>query len=365
MNISVNKETFLEKISLASKFISTKLSSSTSLQGVCLKGEKKQIHFYSTNLNSYYHSFINSEKSHRFQIVVEPKKVGEFLSLLSPGNIEIEIKDKSIIISQGKTRGEFSLFSPEEFPFPPLVSSEKQKIRTSFLRETLPLLLFSASTDETRPVLTGVNFVSREDSNQIVTTDGFRLSLLNFKKEIPFPPMIIPSSFLSEVSRLIGDKEEISFSFQEDEKLLVFYLGEHEFYTRLIDGEYPPYEKVIPAEKKTTVTLDKEELLRNVKLVSVFARDFSNIVIFEVEKNGLKLSPKTGGGDNNVAYQEAEVEGENQKIAFNFKFLIDFLVNIPTKKIIIELLRSDSPVVFKGEKIDNLLHIIMPVRIQE
>jgi len=365
MKIPINKEIILEKINLASKFTSTKLSSSTSLQGVCLKGEKKQIHFYSTNLNFYYHGFINSESDHQFQIVVEPKKISEFLSLLSPGKVELEIKDRSVIITQGKTKGEFSLFSSEGFPFPPLVSSEKQKIKTAFLRETLPLLLFSASTDETRPVLTGVNFVSRDDSNQIVTTDGFRLSLLNLKKEIPLPSMIVPSSFLSEVGRLIGDEEEISFSFQEDEKLLVFYLGEHEFYTRLIDGEYPPYEKVIPAEKKTMVTLDREEFLRNVKLVSVFARDFSNIVILEVEKNGLKLSPKTGGNDNNVAYQEAEVEGDSQKIAFNFKFLIDFLVNIPTKKIIIELLRSDSPAVFKGEKIDNLLHIIMPVRIQE
>ena len=365
MKVLINKEALLEKMSLAAKFTSTKLSSSTSLQGVCLKGDKGKLHLYSTNLNSYYHSIINLENTHQFQAVVEPKKLLEFLSLLSLGKIEAEVKEKTVIITQGKTKGEFPLFSQEDFPFPPLVSSEKQKIKTTFLKNTLPLLLFSASSDETRPVLTGVNFVTREDTNQIVTTDGFRLSLLNLKKEVPFSEMIVPSSFLSEVGRLIGDEEDVSFSFQEEEKLLVFYLGGDELYTRLIEGEYPPYEKVIPVEKKTTVIADKEELLRNVKLVSVFARDFSNIVVFEVGKDGLTLSPKTGGGETNVAYQDVEVEGEPMKIAFNYKFLIDFLANIPAKKVIIELLRSDAPAVFKGERVSEFLHIIMPVRIQE
>ena len=80
MKIEINKDLFLEKINLASKFASNKLSSSTSLQGVFLKGEKKQIHFYSTNLNYYYHSFLNTEENHQFEIVIEPKKISEFLS---------------------------------------------------------------------------------------------------------------------------------------------------------------------------------------------------------------------------------------------------------------------------------------------
>ncbi|KKQ24529.1 MAG: polymerase III subunit beta protein [Candidatus Roizmanbacteria bacterium GW2011_GWC2_37_13] len=365
MKIEINKDLFLEKINLASKFASNKLSSSTSLQGVFLKGEKKQIHFYSTNLNYYYHSFLNTEENHQFEIVIEPKKISEFLSLLSSGKIEVEFKEKSVIISQGKTKGEFSLFSPDEFPLPPRSTSEKQKIQTSFLKETLPLLLFSASTDETRPVLTGINFVARESTNQIVATDGFRLSLLNLKKETPFSSMIVPSGFLFEMSRLIRDEKEVLFNFQEEEKLLTFYLGDNEISTRLIEGDYPPYEKVIPVEKKTSIVLDKGEFLRNVRLVSVFARDFSNIIILDVGRDGIKLSPKTGGSDTNVAYQESKVDGEEIRIAFNFKFVIDFLNNVPSEKIIIELLRPNSPAAFKGEKNEDFLHIIMPVRIQE
>lgn len=365
MKVLINKEVFLSKINLASKFVSSKLSSSTSLQGVFLKGEEKKIHFYSTNLNFYYHGTIKTEENHRFGAVIEPKKISEFLSLLSFGKVELEIKEKTIIIIQGKTKGEFSLFSPEDFPLPPVSGSKKQTIKTEFFKKTLPLLLFSTSTDETRPVLTGVNFVSREDTNQVVSTDGFRLSLLNLKKESPLPSVIVPSGFLAEATRLLSDEKEFYFNYNDKEKVLAFFIKEDELYTRLIDGEYPPYERVIPGEKKTVVSVVREEFLRNVKLISVFARDFSNIIILHVGKEGIRLSPKTGGGEDNVAFQEADVQGEDQKIAFNFKFLIDFLTNMPVEKITIELLKSDSPAVFKGEKNEDFLHIIMPVRIQE
>lgn len=365
MKITINKEEFLEKLNLSSKFTSSKLSSSTSLQGVYLKKEEGKLHFYSTNLNFYYHGFLKTEEKGEFRTVVEPKKIAEFLSLLPPGKVDFETKDKSVVFSQGKTRGEFSVFPSADFPFLSDSSLKKQKIETKFLKEILPLLFFSASSDESRPVLTGVNFVSSDGETQLVTTDGFRLSLYSFKESLPISSMIIPSMFLSEINRLIGAEREVFFNFNEEEKILTFYLKDDELSTRLIEGEYPPYEKVIPTDKKTTIVVDREEMLRNVKLVSVFARDFSNIVILETDDGGLKLSPKTGEKEENITYQEAEISGEKQRIAFNYKFLADFLANSASKKIIIELLRSDSPAVFKSEKNENFLHIIMPVRIQE
>jgi len=365
MKITLLKDIFLERLNLASKFTSAKLSSATSLQGVYLKGEKNMIHLYSTNLNYFYHTSLKVENSSQFEIVIEPRKITEFLSLLNSGKIEIDIKEKEIIISQEKTRGDFPLFSKSDFPLPPKITSEKQKIKTSFLKESFPLVLFSTSSDETRPILTGINFVSQGEEMQLVATDGFRLSLLTVKKETSFPSSIIPGGFLAEILKMIKEEEEISFSYSNEEKLIVFYLADHEFYSRLIEGEYPPYEKVIPSEKKTTIVLDRSELLRKVKLTSIFAREFSNVIILKTEKDEIQLTPKTGEGKENVDYLEAEITGEPQKIAFNFKFLIDFLNNISSKKIIIELLRSDAPAVFRSENLKNFLHIIMPVRIQE
>lgn len=365
MKIRLKKEVFLKKLDLASKFISSKLSSNTSLQGVYIKKDKEKIHFYSTNLNFYYHGFIKTEEEGNFQVVIEPKKISEFLSLLPPKDIDLEVKDKTVIFSQEKTKGEFSVFSSEDFPILTLNSEKKQKIDPSILKKTLPLMFFSASSDESRPVLTGVNFVSIDETTQIVTTDGFRLSLFSFKNDFPFSSVIIPSAFLFEISKLISEEKDVYFSFQDEEKTLTFYINEEEYTTRLIEGEYPPYEKVIPSESRTTIILNREDFLRNIRLISVFARDFSSIVILEVGEDSLKISPKTGENDTNSTSQDADIKGEKQRIAFNYKFLLDFLNNISSDKIIIELLRSDSPAVFKSDKNSNYLHIIMPVRIQE
>ncbi|MGB9882949.1 MAG: DNA polymerase III subunit beta [Microgenomates group bacterium] len=365
MEIKVNKEEFLKELNLANRFTSSRLSSNTALQGVLLIGEENKLHFYSTNLNFYYHSFLKLDGVGKFKVIVEPKKIIEFLSFLRADKVTVKIKEKSLLISQEKTNGEFALFLYDEFPMPPKITNKKQKIKAEFFRKYLPLLSFAASTDQTRPVLTGINFVSTDEGMELVATDGFRLSLIKIKETLPFASMIVPSNFLSEAMSLLEDEKEVEFSYQEDEKTLVFYLGDKEIYTRLIEGEYPPYQKVIPLEKKTTIVVDSGEFLRNIKLISVFAKETSNIVLIETEKDQIKIYPKTSEKENNITHQEAQIEGEPIKIAFNYRFLIDFLNHTSSKRIIIELLRQDAPAVFKIEENLDFLHIIMPVRIQE
>ncbi len=365
MKLSIQKEILLEKLTFASHFTSSRLSSLTVLQGVYIKKQGKEIHLYSTNLNSYYHTFLESDETGSFELVIEPKKLIEFISLLLPGKIDIEVKEKEIIVTQQKTRGEFSLMATKDFPFPPIVKEKPQKIKTQFLLKNLPLILFSASADDTRPVLTGVDITVRENDLLMVTTDGFRLSLLTLKKEVDLPSVIIPSSFLAELVSFLKNREDVSLQYSSQEKIMLFSIDDNDLYTRIIEGEYPPFEKVIPSEKKTTVEADREDFLKNIKLISIFARDISNIVILHVTNEGLQIQPKTEVSERDTTFQEAKVEGEEQRIAFNYKFITEFLNHIDSKKIIIELLRSDAPAVFKTEKNPNFLHIIMPVRIQE
>ena len=362
----IKKDDFLKKITLASRFTSTRFSSNVLLSGVFLKKEKQTLHFYATNLNYYYHSFIKVSEGEDFEIVLEPKKIMDFLSFFSANQIDLIIEKTKVVISYEKNRGEFPLYPKEDFPLPPKIEGKKQTIKAAFLRESFPLVLFSCSSDESRPVLTGVNLLTDEENVVLVGTDGFRLSLLKTKKEVDFPNVIIDSGFLNEVLYFI-DKEEVGFSYSEKEKTLYFQIEDNDLYSRIIEGDYPPFEKVIPAQEgKTKVFVDKESFLRNLKLINVFTRDFSNIVIFDIKKDGIYLRPKTEEEkNNNQAFLEAQVKGEETKVAFNQKFLLDFLNHFKQKEVFFEILRPDAPVVFKEPEKDNFLHIIMPVRIQE
>lgn len=364
MNIQIKRDELLETLNTASKFTSNKLSSTPILQGVYLKGEGKELHVYSTNLNQYFHTIIPAEFEKNFSCVIDPKKVLEYVALFTGEQLEIEVKEKQIVVRQGKSQGSFPFVAGEDFPTAPKIEEKAHVIPSDFFTQNLSLVLFSASEDETRPTLTGVNFLTREDL-VLVSTDGFRLSVMKMKKDLDLPSVIVPASFLEEIVRYIGKEKTVSFVYSPSEKMALFNIGQSQFCTRIIEGDFPPFERVIPAEKNTTVTIDRSELLRNVKLVSVFARDYSNVIILDFKKEGLFIRPKMEGGEENVAFMEVSSEGEDQKIAFNYRFLLDFLNAVGGEKVIVELVRPNAPAVFRVPNNPQFLHIIMPVRLQE
>ena len=365
MRIILERDTFLQKLTIASKFVSDKLNASSALQGIYLKAEPEKLHLYATNLNMYYHTSLPVSIPEEFQTIIEPRKIIEFVQLLQPGKIELDIVENQLTIGQGKTKGNFSVITAQDFPLPPELLEEKQEISGKFLLDNLPFILFTASSDDARPVLTGINFVVSEDELLIVSTDGFRLSLLKEKSKGTFSSMIIPADFLKELIRTVDEKTKVQFVHSKKESIVLFEVNEDFFYTRLIDGEFPPFEKVIPPEKTTTVVLKKDELLRNTKLISIFARDFSNVILYEFTKEGLVLRPKKEANKENTTSQDIQFEGENQIVAFNFRYVLDFLNHTKANDITVEILRSDAPVVFKEKGNEAFVHIIMPVRIQE
>lgn len=364
MKITIDKDTFLEHLSLATKFSSGRNTALSSLQGVLLHLNNESIHLYTTNLNVFFHSKITTDTKGETKVVLEPRRIIEFMALLNAGSVQMEIKEQSVIITQGKTKGTFSIMEMQDFPMPPAMDDGELKVKTDIFKQHVPFVQFAASHDETRPALTAVNFVVQDDGLLLVATDGFRLSLAKIKEKVPFQSMLLPGDFLSEVIRLVKNQKTIGFSASSKEKVVRFTVGDIELYSRLIEGDFPPFEKVIPASHETTVVFDREEMIRNVKLVSVFARDFSNIVIFDIQKSGIQVRPKTDQVDAMGSFQDAQVKGEPVQIAFNFKFVLDFLQHISSKEVILELLRSDAPAVFKEDKVEDAFHIIMPVRIQ-
>jgi len=361
----IRKDLFQEKLSLASRFSLSKISSIPSLQGGMLKISKNKLEIIATNLNEFFYTQIKTETNEEKKVVVDVKKIVEFLTLLSLEKININIDDKKIVIEANKTKASFNLISAVDFPSLPKADGKESVLDKDFIKEKLPLVLFASAKDEMRPILTGINFLTKEGKRYVVATDGFRLSLISEEKKETFPSIIISANVLTEVLRLIKDNEEIKILFSDEKKIIKLTIGDIDLYSRIIEGEFPPFEKVIPTDYKTRIVLDWEEFLRNIKMASVFARDYSNIVVFDIKKDGFYIRPKTKEEKGTVIYQEVEFEGEEQKIAFNYKFVLDFLINIKSKQVVFEMSQSNAPGVFKNPDRKDFLHVIMPIRTEE
>ena len=365
MELIISKEELEEKLILASRFISTKTPSIRTIQGCYISIKKSGIRIITTNLNDFLSVGIKANIKKEGEVVFDIKKTLEFLGFLNTGEVQAYIEENNFVIQQGKTKGYFNIFPKEDFPPLPTIEGEEYKFSKEQLDKT-NTVLFSASKDETRPILTGVYFSHSEGKTSLVTTDGFRLSLFQEKRVKGFPETIIPANIISEIIKLTKKGKEVLIRISTKQKLIVFEVGEVVLYSRILEGEFPPFEKVIPKISTTQIEANKQDLIKNLRLISVFARDQSDVVILDIQREGLYLRPKFHQTKKTEIFQELNsFKGEKIKIAFNYKYILDFLNNIDSPEVIMEFSQSVAPGVFRTKKDEGFIHIIMPLRTEE
>lgn len=367
MKLSINKDIFQKEITKALKFTSNQFSSLPSLSGVFMELKDKKLTIQSTNLNDFYTSTLSVESNDEFKIIFDAKKASEFLSILPSGVLAVAETGSGVILSSGSMQGEFAIFHMDGYPEFPSVKSDKEIVLNEKVVQQLPIVLFSSSKDDSRPVLTGLLLELNDSNLQMVSTDGFRLSIYNNEIGIKADSwnFIASSRFLSELLSL-GEGKELKLTYSSEEKIFSCQMGDMILLSRVIEGDFPPYQKVLPVKTTTKIEVDALEFLKNIKAVSIFARDQANIIIFDFNKDSVTIKPKGQKGETSFAKQEIiSFEGEVVKIAFNYRYVLDFLSASNAKKIIIELTTPLSPAVFKIDDRQEYLHVIMPLRTEE
>lgn len=303
-------------------------------------------------------------------IMLPTKTLIEVVNALPKEQVEIKTNGTLALISSGAYEIQLHGISPDEFPHPPGIE-KSEKLPIAQLIPYIKQVAFACATDESRAVLTGVLVLFNEGETMLVATDGYRLSLKKIKpKTRKTTSIIVPGRIFLEVSKITaeqkgdGEEKETFLSLNSGRNQIAFLFPSMTIYTRLIEGNFPPYEKIIPQRADTKATFDKEEFFKAVKLSSVFAREAANIVKLKLTKKGLMLSANAAQVGENKCEVEASLEGEEGEIAFNSRFLLDFLTNVETKEISFEMTGPLNPGVFKIPGDDSYLHIIMPVRVQ-
>jgi len=172
---------------------------------------------------------------------------------------------------------------------------------------------------------------------------------------------IIPLRVLQEVLRILEDEGEVRVYFSDNQ--VEFKTSDTRVISRLVEGNYPDYQQIIPDGHKTKAELDKNELLKLVKTASLFTKIGINDVLLEFNKSGeIQVSANNAQLGENKSNMVAEIKGENNKIVFNYKYLLDGLNSMPTKKVTLEVTSPDTPAVMRPVGEDGYLYLIMPIR---
>ena len=337
------------------------------IQNVLLSTDEGKLKITATNLETTESVWVRAKIEKEGGICVSSRLLSDFVSSLPQGTVQITIKEGALTLLCGGFRATIPGAAAEEFPpvFSRTGTSEAPVGRDDFVG-AISSVAFAAASDEGRPLLTGVKITKQGGLVVFAATDGYRLSVkktaLKLKEELD---ILVPAKALGEVVKVCGEEKETKevYLSKPTEAQLSFVVGDTEIRTRLIDGEYPNFEKIIPTKHNTRVLLDKEPLLRAVRSAAVFARDSANIIRFHVENQTVVVSANTPQVGEDEIDVEARVDGEGGDMAFNSRFLLEFLANFPEEELLFEMTGSLNPGVFKPVKDDTYLHIIMPVRV--
>ncbi len=372
MKLSLLQENLNTALTNVSRFVSIK-NQLPILNNILLATDNGRLKLSATNLELSINYWVGAKIEEEGSITVPSREITEFVSYLTAGKMDISLKGDNLLnLSSSKTESTFTTNPSIDYPdFPKLNNETCFELDLDVLTQAVSQIAFSAATDDSRPVLTAILCQFTTDSLNLVATDGFRLSFKNIKLINPIKlkteqiTFLIPSRSLLEVTKLAKTNTKIKIGLTSDEHQVVFILDDVELISRLIEGEYPAYQRIIPESFSTKVFLNKEELTQAVKIASVFAKESANIVRFNIKSNSIELTANAPQIGQNKASIDSKTEGEPLEIAFNYKFLMDFLNICKSQEIIIELNESLTPAFFHDPSDPDFSHIIMPVRLQD
>ena len=346
-------------------------------QNVLLESDNGQLKLTATNTEISISTWIGAQIEGEGSITVPARMLTDFVNSLPGQTVKIDFQNDpvGVIVTCDKFNGTINGIAAEEFPpIPTVEGGSSVTIPADTFRGALERVVFAAATDDSRPVLTGVKVELADDSFTLAAADGFRLAVETGKLGTSVETevgVIVPAKTLAEVERLLGDgSSSVELSIDANGRSAKFRLDTSEIVTALVQGTFPDYEKLIPTSYGTKATVDLSSMVQATRAASIFARDGSGIIRVIVSPGGddgagsvkvISRAEEVGSNENEL---DAKVEGEETKVAFNSKFLMDVLNVMNGDDVDLETTTPSSPGVFRSEKHQGYTHVVMPMFVQ-
>jgi DNA polymerase-3 subunit beta len=343
---------------------------------VLLASDGGRLKLSATNLEITMSCWIDATIDEEGAITVPARLLGDFVNTLPNDRITLTVAPRSRQVKVECARNEAQVggLDAEDFPPTPVVQDGIEvKLDAKGLRQAIAQTVFAAATDDSRPVLTGVDTKFEGNSLTLAASDGFRLSVykLPVDSAVETTEIVVPSKALAELSRLLAEQEApVTLRTNAAKSQVLFRLDNAEMVAQLIQGTFPNFNQLIPASYTSKAVAEVGEFLRETRIASVFARDGSGIVRLVVTPGEgvtpgkIVISARAEEVGDNEGEIDAAVEGEGVKIAFNGKYLQDVLQALESGQLAMETTGPSSQGVFRTLGDDNYVHVIMPMFVQ-
>lgn len=365
MELSVTQDNFAKALSAVGRVASAKTQLPI-LSNILLRTDGNRLLVAATNLEIATTQYIGAKIAKPGAITVPARLISEFVSSLPKGTIELKVVGENIHITSGKYHSIINGVIADDFPELPTINeadSVSYSINIEEFKQAVSQTIITASSDATRPVLTGVYWHSHEGWIYLAATDGYRLSERRLVETASEVAAIIPTQTLQEVLRTITDGvDTIDVLF--DESQVRFRVNEAEVISRLVDGNYPDYRQLIPASSDIVATMSKQEFTRVTKVAGLFARESGGSVTVTVDddKKTVSLHSIASELGENTSELDAEVTGSGQ-VTINSRYLAEALNVVDAETISFSFSGKLSPCILKStDKNTNYYHVIMPLK---
>ncbi len=346
-------------------------------QNVLLEGDNGQLKLTATNTEISISTWIGAQIEGEGSVTVPARMLTDFVNSLPGQTVQIDFQTDpvGVVVTCDKFNATINGIAAEEFPpIPTVEGGASVTIPADAFRGALERVVFAAATDDSRPVLTGVKVELVADTFTLAAADGFRLAVENGKLGATVSEdvgVIVPARTLAEVERLLGDgSSSVELSVDANGRSAKFRLDTSEIVTALVQGTFPDYEKLIPTSYGTKATIDLAGMVQATRAASIFARVVSGIIRVIVSPGDgdapgsvrvISRAEEVGSNENEL---DAVVEGDETKVAFNSKFLMDVLNVLSGDDVDIETTTPSSPGVFRSAKHEGYTHVVMPMFVQ-
>lgn len=364
MRFVCDKSILQDAISTCQKAVTGK-STMPILEGILIEAANGKITLTGSDKDLSIETVIEADIDEEGSIVVDSRLFGEIVRKLPNDKIDIKTNiNNSIDIICRKSVSTLIYMNSEEYPeLPEIDESSFIKIPQKILKNMIRGTIFAIAQDETRPILTGIDFELEPGKINLIALDGYRLALMSEKIDNDEKiNAVIPGKTLNEVSKLLSDDDnEIYIKFTENH--ILFRLGQTRIISRLLEGEFIKYNSIIPSEYKLKITVKRDEILDCIDRASLMAKEGNtNLIKLSINEDNMIITSNSQLGK---AKEELNIilQGEPLEIAFNSKYLIDVFKIMEEEEVEMEFSTSVSPCVIKNKEYQNSTYLVLPVRL--